>query len=175
MIILGDSRFDFMKRITLLFLVLFAVQLVQAQTAADGAAVMEPITRLFTGMNLGDSAMVHSAFVNNPNPMQTVARDKSGSPILRSGDLKGFLKAVGTPHPETWNEPIWDAKVEVDGNMAQVWVKYAFYIGKKFSHCGVDAFQLFKGADGKWRIFNLADTRQTDGCEVPAHIKDQFK
>ncbi|MFZ6002204.1 MAG: hypothetical protein ACOYW3_16950 [Bacteroidota bacterium] len=164
-----------MKRITLFLAVLFASLFANAQTTADGAAVMEPITKLFTGMNLGDSAMVHSAFVSSPNPMQTIARDKNGAPVLRSGDLKGFLKAVGTPHAETWSEPIWDAKVDIDGNMAQVWVKYAFYLGKKFSHCGVDAFQLFKGPDGKWRIFNLADTRQTEGCEVPAYIRDTFK
>jgi hypothetical protein len=146
----------------------------QAQTVQDGAAIMEPITRLFTGMNLGDSAMVHSAFTARPT-LATVAKDKSGNPVLRVDDIQKFLNAVGSPHAEPWSEPIWGAKIEVDGNMAQVWVSYAFYLGKKFSHCGVDAFQLFKGADGKWRIFHLADTRKTDGCEVPSNIKEQFK
>ena len=32
--------------------------------------------------------------------------------------------------------------------LATVWVKYAFYAGGEFSHCGVDAFQLFKV--GRW-------------------------
>jgi hypothetical protein len=59
--------------------------------------------------------------------------------------------------------------------MAQAWMKYAFYIGKQFSHCGADAFQLFKGADNKWRIFHLADTRWKEGCNVPPAIANQFK
>ena len=70
---------------------------------------------------------------------------------------------------------IWDTKIQIDGNMAQAWAPYAFYVGKKFSHCGVDAFQLFKSTDGVWRIFHLADTRQKDGCNVPKKISEQFK
>jgi hypothetical protein len=148
--------------------------LVRAQSAEDGTAIMEPITRLFTGMNLGDSAMVRSAFTPRPT-MATVTKDKAGKPVLRTDDLQKFLKAVGTPHAETWSEPIWDVKIQVDGNLAQVWARYAFYLGKKFSHCGVDAFQLFKGEDGQWRIFFLADTRQFEQCDVPAHVKETFK
>jgi hypothetical protein len=44
--------------------------------------------------------------------------------------------------------------------------EYAFYVGERLSHCGVDAFQLFKGPDG-WRIFEIADTRRSEGCEEP--------
>lgn len=163
-----------MSRFLVCFFSLVMPCALPAQTLQDGQAVMEPITRLFTGMNLGDSAMVHSAFTAKPT-LASVAKDKSGNPVLRTDDLQKFLHAVGSPHAEPWSEPIWDAKIEVDGNMAQVWVSYAFYLGKKFSHCGVDAFQLFKGADGKWKIFHLADTRRTDGCEVPPIIKEQFK
>ncbi len=70
---------------------------------------------------------------------------------------------------------IWDPKIEIDGNLAQAWTQYAFYVGKKFSHCGVDAFQLFKGTDGTWKIFQLADTRQKEGCKIPKEISEQFK
>ncbi len=145
-----------------------------AQNPEEGAAIMEPITRLFTGMNLGDSAMVRAAFTARP-ALSTVAKDKSGGIVLRQDDFRKFLTAVGTPHRESWSEPIWDVKIQVDGHLAQVWASYAFYLGKKFSHCGVDAFQLFKDNDGKWRIFFLADTRHTEDCQVPAHVKETFK
>ncbi|HEX8060298.1 MAG TPA: hypothetical protein VF473_05145, partial [Cyclobacteriaceae bacterium] len=69
----------------------------------------------------------------------------------------------------------WDVKIQMDGNFAQAWMKYGFYIGKTFHHCGVDAFQLFKVTDGKWKIFHLADTRWNEGCNVPAAIAGQFK
>lgn len=144
------------------------------QQDAEGMAIMQPIVRLFTGMNLGDSAMVHSAFAKEVT-MATVMKDKSGNMVVRrESSIAGFLKAVGTPHPEPWSEPIWDTRIEVDGTFAQVWTQYGFYVGKKFSHCGVDAFQLV--SDGKeWKIIHLADTRHTTGCKVPASVSDQFK
>jgi hypothetical protein len=126
-------------------------------------------------MNLGDSAMVHASFAASPT-LATIFKNKEGVMTLRQEtDLKGFLNAVGTPHDEKWSEPIWEPKIQMDGNFAQVWAKYAFYHGKTFSHCGVDAFQLFKGADGKWKIFHLADTRWAEGCNVPATIANQYK
>ncbi|MFM7855462.1 MAG: hypothetical protein ACKO96_26940, partial [Flammeovirgaceae bacterium] len=66
-------------------------------------------------------------------------------------------------------------KMEVDGRFAQVWCDYAFYVGNKFSHCGVDAFHLFKGSDNVWRIFHLVDTRRREGCAVPESVSSQFK
>lgn len=145
-----------------------------AQQDAEGMAIMQPIVRLFKGMNLGDSALVHSAFAKEVT-MVSVSKDKAGNQVVRrESSLTGFLKAVGTPHPEPWSEPIWDANIEVDGTFAQVWTRYAFYVGKKFSHCGVDAFQLVK-YEKDWKIIHLADTRQTIGCEIPASISDQFK
>lgn len=144
-----------------------------AQTDAETLAIMKPITALFTGMNLGDSAMVHKAFTADAT-MASIS-NKDGKVVVRREDsLAGFLKAVGSPHKEPWSEPIWDARVEVDGDFAQVWTPYAFYVGKNFSHCGVDAFQLIK-QNGAWKIFYLADTRRKEGCQVPEAISAQFK
>jgi hypothetical protein len=162
-----------MKRY-LLMIVLGISLSAHGQQDAEGMAIMQPIVRLFTGMNLGDSAMVHSAFAKDVT-MATVMKDKSGNVVVRrESSIAGFLKAVGTPHPEPWSEPIWDARIEVDGTFAQVWTQYAFYLGKKFSHCGVDAFQLVNDGKG-WKIIHLADTRHTSGCNVPASVSDQFK
>ena len=125
-------------------------------------------------MNLGDSAMVHSAFTADAT-MASIGKDKAGKVTLRrESSVSGFLKAVGTPHKDPWSEPIWDARIDVDGDFAQVWTPYAFYLGKKFNHCGVDAFHLVK-QNGTWKIFHLADTRQTENCNVPRAISDQFK
>jgi len=144
-----------------------------SQTTAETKGIMQPIRQLFEGMNLGDSGRVHSAFVNEVT-FVTVAQNKSGKAALIPEPLDRFLVAVGTPHTATWNEPIWDVVIHVDGIFAQVWAKYAFYLDKKFSHCGVDAFHLIKGEDGQWRIFHLADTRQREGCVVPGVIGNQF-
>lgn len=146
----------------------------QAQGDEESLAIMKPITTLFKGMNLGDSAMVHSAFTADAT-MASIGKDKAGNVTLRrESSLSGFLKAVGSPHKEPWSEPIWDAHIESDGDFAQVWTPYAFYAGKNFSHCGVDAFHLIK-KEGAWKIFYLVDTRRKEGCNVPKSISDQFK
>ncbi len=146
-----------------------------AQTSSANDAVMKPVKILFEGMQKGDSAMTRKAFSTSVT-MATVGTDKSGKPFIKNeSSINDFLKAIGTPHAEIYNEMIWDEKISVDGNFAQVWTSYAFYLGKKFSHCGVDAFHLVKGADAEWKIFHLADTRQKEGCKIPAKISKQFE
>jgi len=89
---------------------------------------------------------------------------------LTTGNFQKFIDAVGQPKEQVWNEPIWNEKVEIDGNLASVWVDYAFYVDDQFSHCGVDAFHLIKQVDG-WKIFHLVDTRRKTDCEVPEDIR----
>lgn len=163
-----------MKR--LLPILFFSVLLLPAFSQTDPAekAIMEPIKKLFDGMHQGDSAMVRSAFTNEVT-LSTIIEDKKGAPVLRSSTLENFLQSIGKPHAEVWSEMIWDPEVRVDGNLAQVWVKYAFYAGKTFSHCGVDAFHLVRNKDDDWKIFHLADTRHKENCDVPKSISDQFK
>jgi hypothetical protein len=144
-----------------------------AQSSDESAGVMKPINYLFEGMTKGDSALVRKAFMEDAT-FASIGPDKDGNPTLKKGDLKKFITAMGTPHPGVYTEPLWNVKIDIDGNMAQVWANYAFYIDKSLHHCGVDAFQLFKGNDG-WKIYNISDTRQQEGCEVPKEIQDKFK
>ncbi len=169
-VILNEINLPMKYIATLIFLWPFVIQ---AQSDADSQAIMKPITTLFKGMNLGDSAMVRQAFTADAT-MSSISNKEGKVVIRREASIAGFLKAVGSPHKESWNEPIWDARIEVDGDFAQVWAPYAFYVGKTFSHCGVDAFQLIK-EKGDWKIFYLADTRRKEGCNVPKKVSDQFK
>ncbi|MBS1559113.1 MAG: nuclear transport factor 2 family protein [Bacteroidetes bacterium] len=146
----------------------------QAQTN-EKESILKPVRLLFEGMQKGDSSEAHRAFYDQAT-MATILKDKNGKPVLqREPSIDSFLKAIGTPHTEKYNEVVWNEKIEADGNFAQVWMNYAFYAGKKFSHCGVDAFHLFKNKKGDWQIFHLADTRQKDNCSIPKEIQEQFK
>lgn len=131
-----------------------------AQQSSD-AAVLEPVTRLFDGMRKGDSSMVRSVFDSTARLVTVGTRD--GQPVVRVETVDGFVQAIGTPHDEVWDERLHDTEVRVDGNLAAVWTGYRFYLGDKFSHCGVDAFQLVRRADG-WKISQIADTRRKEGC-----------
>jgi hypothetical protein len=137
---------------------------------SEEAAIRNVVVQLFQGMEKGDSAMVHNAFTKEVTAA-TIFRDKTGNAVLdRETSMDGFYKAIGTPHKDVWYEEFWNLKIQVDGDFAQVWCDYAFYIGDKFSHCGVDALHLHKTIDG-WKIFHLADTRRTTGCKIPKDIQ----
>lgn len=156
-----------MIRITKAFVLLVAMAAptpVAAQESEE-AAVMAAVEAMFDAMRAGDSAAMRA--VLHPAATGASVSVREGVPTLdREESLDGFVQAVGTPHEEVWDERIWDAEVRVDGNLATAWMKYAFYLGEEFSHCGVDAFQLFKGEDG-WKVFHIADTRRREGCETP--------
>lgn len=129
----------------------------------EKSAVYQVVVDLFDGMRAGDSAKVHHCY--HPDVVKwTSYTNKKGEKVLKTGSLQKFLDAVGTPHDEVWDEKIRNTKINIDGNLAQVWTEYAFYLGDKFSHCGVDAFLMTKTEEG-WKILSLADTRQRANCD----------
>ena len=56
-------------------------------------------------------------------------------------------------------ERIWNPEVRVNGLIATVWAPYDFWIDGKFSHCGVDQFDLIKTEEG-WKIAGGVYTRR---------------
>lgn len=143
-----------------------------AQSKTD-EAIQTPIKNLFLAMEKGDSALLRSAFHSDVT-LITVLEKEGKFTLRKETDVQGFATAIGTPHADAYHEPIWEIKTEQDGNFAQVWAKYAFYLGNKFSHCGVDTFQLIKTESG-WKIFYLADTRQKIGCNIPKEISKKYE
>lgn len=148
----------------LLSLPVFAPAPATAQ-AEDEAAVRAVVTRLFDGMRAGNGAVFAEVFTPDAR-LQTAAVRRDGTPVLGSMPVDSFAAMVSQPRDFVLDERIdaWD--VRIDGPLAVVTVDYSFYAGERFSHCGIDAFQLFKSADG-WKIFQLTDTRRTTGCPAP--------
>ena len=145
-----------------------------ATAIAQESDVKKVVETLFMAMQKGDSALARSTF-DSQVTTATIFKDKSGKTVVRREDgIDDFIKAIGTPHKEVWYEEIWNVKIQVDGDFAQLWCDYAFYVDKNFSHCGVDALQLYKTEDG-WKIFHLADTRRKTPCDVPKEIQDKHK
>ena len=163
-----------MKKFLLSFLLLIGVMFsVQAQST-EHANVTEVVNRLFKAMYTNDTTLFKTAFVEKVT-MARVLRNKEGKQILQQSEgISGFVKNIAKPNPKgALTEEMWNISVEIDGDLAQLWCDYAFYIGNTFSHCGVDAFQLHKTADG-WKIFHLADTFMKE-CTIPQNIQDKHK
>ena len=147
-----------------LMLISFNLNSQDLNNSVEKQEVHDVIIKLFDGMRAGDSSMVHSVFSDDVR-MYTSAENSEGNIVIKKGDLQAFLNAVGTPHDDIWDEKIWNTKVDVEMGVAQVWTDYAFYIGDKFSHCGIDAFQLIE--QNGWKIIQLIDTRKKVNCEKP--------
>lgn len=127
--------------------------------AAGEAEVREVVERLFDGMLQGDSALVRSTFHAQARLMTTSIRE--GEPRLQEGSVDEFVRAVGTPHEEAWDERIEDLEIRIDDPLATAWMDYRFYLGERLSHCGINAMQLVRGVEG-WKILQVVDTRRTD-------------
>ncbi len=129
--------------------------------AEDQKAVLAVVTRLFDGMRARDTAMMRSTFA--PDTKLQSAGVRQGKPGVAPTPADEFIRIVGEAKGPTWDERIRDPEIRIDGTLASVWVPYEFYLGEKFSHCGVDAFHLARFEDG-WKIIGLADTQRREGC-----------
>jgi hypothetical protein len=141
----------------------------QAAPEQEQAAVIATIQRMFDAMRAGDSAMLRSTFYPSAK-LQTALTNKEGKAMLREETVDAFAAAVGTPHTDTWDERIWSYDVRVDDRLATAWTEYTFFLNGQPSHCGVNAFQLFKADGGGWRITQITDTRRRhtpqQGCQT---------
>lgn len=147
----------------LLALVASASPAFAQKAAPETEAVKQTVTAFFDGMRRGDSTLVRRTLA--PGAVFHGLGGKPGqAATLETERISSFLKAVGTPHPEVWDERVQFERVLIDANLASVWAPYEFYLGSKFSHCGYDSFQLVKLADG-WKIAHIIDTRRKEKCK----------
>lgn len=151
------------KYLLLSFYLLYSVcgtaQLESKEIVAESQAIRTVIDQFFDGMRKGDSSLVKQA-CDRKMRLTTVASIK-GIPRLVDEDFQQFITAIGSPHDKVWNEVILNYKIQIDGVLANVWSDYEFYAGEQYSHCGVDAFQLYKTKEG-WKIFSITDTRKNE-------------
>jgi len=58
----------------------------------------------------------------------------------------------------------FDARAQVSGRVASVWLPYDLYLDGEWSHCGVDIFTMVKDEE-EWRILSVAWSRlQPPAC-----------
>lgn len=126
----------------------------------DEAEVEAVVRGLFDAMRDADSAAARALF--HPDARLSGPVEKEGEVLLRTSPVGPFLEAVGGAE-EQWDERIADLEIRVHGRLATAWMDYVFHLGGDLSHCGVNAMQLYRSTEG-WKIFQIADTRRTDGC-----------
>jgi hypothetical protein len=132
----------------------------QQSTAED--SVKAVVNNLFTAMRTADGALFRSTFSDSAI-LQTFSRKASGNIIVTTENINEFAEFVSRVKKDSADERIRFETIKIDGPMAIVWTPYRFYHNGKFSHCGVNSFQLVK-LNGVWKIQYLIDTRRRTNC-----------
>lgn len=143
-------------RILGLVAVLGSIAASGAETA-DERAVVAAAQKLFDAMAAHDSEMARAGVLGEG---RTLAVRDNGA--VSGGTLEQFAARLSTM-TEPIVERMWNPKVRIEGRLAQVWGEYDFWRAGKFSHCGVDAFDLVKTDQG-WKISAISYTVHTTGC-----------
>lgn len=132
-----------------------------AQNAAD--SVKAVINSMFEAMKNADPVMLRHTF-SDSMVLQTISRNELNEVVVISQNAAAFVDFISNQKPGNAEERISFDVVKIDGPLAIAWTPYEFYYKGKFSHCGVNSFQLVRFA-GAWKIQYLIDTRRQQGCK----------
>ena len=136
---------------------------VSGQTTED--SVKRVINKMFSAMKTSDSSLLKSTFSESVI-FQTIAQTKEGKTVVRNESPEEFIEQIGKSAPGSLDERIEFESLKTDGSLAIAWTPYKFYYMGKFSHCGVNSFQLVR-INGNWKIQYIIDTRRKTGCGEP--------
>lgn len=145
-----------MKIVSFFFVLISAFAFSQS---SEELQIKASINSLFDGMKTSDSTKVSNAF-SKTAVLQTIA--KNGE--VKNENIKDFAVSISKAAKGSLDERITFSNILIDGNLASVWTPYEFYYQGKFSHCGVNSFQLVK-TNNEWKIQYIIDTRRKDNCK----------
>lgn len=127
---------------------------IRAQAQSPEDSVKAVINTMFTSMKNADAETLKTCFADSVI-FQTISRDGK----VVNEDVKGFIEFISKETPGNADERIRFDVVKTDGPLAIAWTPYEFYYKGKYSHCGVDSYQLVR-INGEWKIQYLIDTRR---------------
>lgn len=123
--------------------------------------VKNTISTMFLGMKNSDSVLVKSCFTDSAI-LQTIS-NKNNIVEIKNENISKFLQTISSLPKGFADERISFKNIKIDNDLASVWTPYQFFANGKFSHCGVNSFQLVK-LKGLWKIQYIIDTRRKENC-----------
>lgn len=149
-------------KVTFILFIFLSFHSVAQETSTK--IIKQSIEDFFKGFHARDSVAIKKT-LGEDFTLQTIVKDTIGSASLRKTSASMFFKNIsGIPLEMDFEEKLLSFNINSDGLMAHVWTPYEFWLGGKFSHCGVNSFHLMK-TDAGWRIISIIDTRYKKGCK----------
>ena len=132
----------------------------QESNREDKEQIKNVIDQFFNAIQKKDSTLMNSTILGDAQVWSRSNNEEHPSIDFRfSKDSTPRLSSM-----PNMKEIALDYGITANNNIAVAWVPYEFWIEDKFSHCGVDAFTLFK-KDGEWKIITLAYTIEKVKCD----------
>ncbi len=122
----------------------------------EQAAVKAVIQNMFTAMKNSDTVLLKTCFSPTAVFQTVVSKDKEV--VVKDETVQNFINSIGKQPAGAIDERIVFETVKINKDLAIVWTPYEFYYKDKYSHNGVNSFQLVKFKEG-WKIQYLIDTR----------------
>lgn len=147
-----------------LLLILLAISIFTipsfAQKSDDKALVLGVVQKLFDEMAAANAAGILATGTAD-NQLVAIQKGRDGKSRVSSINGEQFTKFF--TKPGAVKEVMYDPKVDIDGDWAMVWGRYAFFAEGKLSHCGINQFNLVRTEAG-WKIANGASTMDPTAC-----------
>ena len=126
------------------------------------AELRQVIDHFFESMYKRDTVALRKAFVPGAL-LYTYSHDSKGNPRAKGETIVDFLRGVSMIGDAQMEERLTSWQFSIDEGVASVWTPYEFYFEGKFSHCGIDSWELMQ-VQGEWKITQLTDTRRKGNC-----------
>lgn len=130
----------------------------------DRSAAIAVVNQLFDGMKAKSAEQIKAAF-SADGQLVAIDKPRDGKGISKTRILSGeaFAKMISEAKGPDFIEKMPSPEARISGDLAIVTGRYTFYVGDKFSHCGLNTFNLVRTETG-WKIANGASTLEFQ-CE----------
>ena len=130
--------------------------LAQSQDERDVVAVVQ---KLFDMMAACDAAGARAISMPEGRLYRIAV---GGDAPVRSSTFEEFNSSLAKCGAKRL-ERMWEPQVRVHKGIATLWAPYDFWLDGKFSHCGIDSFELVKTPEG-WKLSGGSYTMEREGC-----------
>lgn len=129
---------------------------------SDSAQVMSALDRFFGALRTKDTLVLRAAF-DSAARFTLLRPDPAGGVRAMILTPEQFIRSAAGPNSAGIDEPIRNARVMIDQDLASVWAEYQVRVSGAVSHCGYDAFHLVRRG-ATWKILTIADSFRRQGC-----------
>jgi hypothetical protein len=138
-------------------LILLAAARLFAAEASEEKAVLAVVQKFFDALAARDADAARAV----------LAPEGHYYSVRENGTVSGASHAELAARLPTGKEKLLERmrnpRVTIRGGIANVWTEYDFHRDGRFSHCGVDSFNLVRMPEG-WKIAGLIYTVEPRGC-----------